>query len=280
MSANSQVLVQSRNKKALFDEDLPTLAKTVYMTLEALVDEQGTLQSSHVYLAKILGVCRRTVIRHVALLEKAGYVVVHRARVNSRVSNVYKLVGYVCGIVAPALIEQESHTVESENDTITPEIADLDAENPVNTPEIADFVPESHTDSVCLSFKNSVSLEDAFEEQEQTTTCDSDDAMVYYDDPYNPDDDPYTSDELPTMEGLSSAIILKLVAQSGFSLVMAVIKYAEAQKNLTNPPGFVIRATQGQLDTLDLTESIREIRWRHEPGMRYITSKYADFITY
>jgi len=278
MSVNSQVLVQSRNKKALFDEDLPTLAKTVYMALEALVNEQGILQSSHIYLAKILGVCRRTVIRHVALLEKAGYVVVHRARVNSRVSNVYKLVGYVCGIVAPAtaendISEQESHTVEPEN-------VDLDSETPANTPEIADFIPESHTENVCLSFKDSISLEDAFEEQEQTTLCDSDDDTVYYDDPYDPNNDPYTSDELPTMEGLSSAIILKLVAQSGFSLVTAVIKYAKAQKNLTNPPGFVIRATQGQLETLDLTESIREIRWRHEPGMRYITSKYADFITY
>ena len=189
--------------------DLPGMTRLIYFTVRELVDESGVLQCSQDFIAKVAGVSRRTVIRHVEILEAAGHLIVHRAPRNSHVCNVYTLPDY----------------------TPPPAAATPPAEAEIPAPE-------------------------------------------------PPADDPYPPDELPKLPGLTAAMILRLVAQYGFTRVSAIIAYAQAQHNLTNPPGFVVRAVQGRVGELDLDEYETNIRFRHNPGMRYVSGENAAFVNY
>ena len=86
--AEHQILPQ------VLTSDLPGMTRLIYLTVRELVDESGVLQCSQDFIAKVAGVSRRTVIRHVEILEAAGHLIVHRAPRNSRVCNVYTLPDY------------------------------------------------------------------------------------------------------------------------------------------------------------------------------------------
>ena len=72
----------------------------------------------------------------------------------------------------------------------------------------------------------------------------------------------------------------ELVDECSSLRVEAAILYTEKQHNLMNPPGFVIRAAQGRISGLDLSEYEDEITNRDHPELYYITGKYADFINH
>ena len=165
MNNSNQATTAIVNANPLFDSSLTTIAKALYMLLEKLTDTQGILQCSQEYLAKTLSMSRRSVIRHIAKLESAGYVQVKRDEVNSKIPNIYK-------INKPDTEVSEHHeTAPQDTDGVAQHQDDVSnshgsalknqnnvseghhnnaAESGFKGENSAD-VPDSHTDIVCLS---------------------------------------------------------------------------------------------------------------------------------
>lgn len=276
MQSQHQVTTQVLNTNPLFDSTLPTIAKALYMALEKLTDARGVLQCSHEYLAKILSTSRRSVIRHIALLEAGGYVRVERSAVNSKIPNVYR-------IAKPSM--SESHKNDSAYGSNVPESHDNVSSSHQSYTEKCAFegensvkMSESHTDSVCMFSTDSNYTRDSLKDK-QTTLYDRE-SLQDRDGNFVLDNDPYKLDELPELTGMARHTVLRLVEEHGFSVVSAVIAYAKKQTSLTNPPGFVIRVLQGRIP-LDLTNEIRDIYCARTPGIsRYSVGKYAAFMSY
>ena len=294
MQSQYQVTTQVLNTNPLFDSTLPTIAKALYMALEKLTDARGVLQCSHEYLAKVLSTSRRSVIRHIALLEAGNYIRVERSAVNSKIPNVYKI-NNQGGAVSeshggdssdvpdnhqsksqvPESDSSESGKVSQSHDNVSSshrkfgQKSAFEGENSVTR-------SESHTKNVCLFSTDSNYTRDSLKDK-QTTLYDRE-SLQDRDGNLVLENDPYTPDELPELKGMARHTVMRLVEEHGFSVVSAVIKHAKTQHNLTNPPGFVIRVLQGRIP-LDLTSEIRDIYCARTPGVsRFSLSKYAAFM--
>ena len=69
-----------------------------------------------------------------------------------------------------------------------------------------------------------------------------------------------------------------LVEAYGEDRVEAAIRYVKRQVNLHNPVGFLIWLLKGNSKSVDLDQLEREAFVKREPGLAYVTGKYADFI--
>ena len=296
MQSQHQATTQVLNTNPLFDPSLSTIAKALYMALEKLTDAQGVLQCSHAYLAKILNMSRRSVIRHIALLESEQYVHVERNAVNSKIPNIYRIAK------EPSSVSEshddassgvsESHHSESSAVPQSPQTAALMSHSHNEAARVVPHSPqsssanapveggngavasESHTEHVCLSVNTNPSQKASKTKQ---TTLWNPKALQDKHGNCILDNDPYTLDELPELEGLARSKVIQLVEQYGFSVVSAVIEHTKQQDNLINPPGFAIRVLQGRIE-VDLTSEIIDVRCRHEMWLKYVIGELAAYI--
>jgi hypothetical protein len=90
----------------------PTLsnhsADYLYLKLQQIFP-QGAGQISHDHLAKLIGKCRRTVIRLCDILEKTGYITITRAPRNSKIPNIYTLTQNVTQLENVTQLDEANH---------------------------------------------------------------------------------------------------------------------------------------------------------------------------
>ena len=84
-------------------------------------------------------------------------------------------------------------------------------------------------------------------------------------------------EDVPNFSGISFENMKKLVQKYGKIRVLASIRYTLEQKNLENPPGFVIWAANEQ--NFDLSAQITQVK-EQLYGKDYLSGRYADFIVH
>jgi len=250
------------------DKNLPPLASHLYSVIATAINiDTNSAKITHEELAQLSRLSRRSVIRYVEVLKKAGLITIESAPQGSKIPNIYHLAGSNAGItlrMRPHMTQSHTktnhvsqmHSPDEEIGVTESHEAPSQANKSLEQMQIIHLNAANHVSDLHTLKQDSVQI---IKESDSDVVVDNETAIFH-------------------LDGVEEETMLHWTKQYGVTRVKEVIDALPRQKNVQNVPGWVASALKHGWEFGKKQTQKPKQQYAENDGRRYISGEYGSML--